>query len=284
MYLSPGSVEANTVSRKNAQPLGICKRHMDRATSLEAGVRTISVAVVDSTPLTGRLIADALNKDRRLTVTSAEANSVILTATALKPDVAIVSEQLQGKRGKGLEVLRELRQALPGIRTVILLDSAERDLVVEAFRRGARGVFPRSDPLKLLTRCVHRVHEGQLWVSGPEFEYLLERLAQAPDTKLVDSRGAMLLSRREQDVISCLAAGFTNRAIAQELRLSEHTVKNYLFRIFNKLGVSSRVEVVIYAASQRWTADPHATEVPAPRTPGRIGPAAVPLGQIRKRR
>jgi two-component system nitrate/nitrite response regulator NarL len=224
---------------------------MVRAISLEPGVARISVLVADSTPLTSRLIADALKKDQGLAITTAEASTVVLTATTLKPDVTIISEHLQGKPGKGFEVLRELRVAAPSIRTVMLLDSAERDLVVEAFRSGARGVFCRSDSLKMLTRCVHRVHDKQLWISSGQLEFLLKALAEAPATRIVDTRGTNLLSQREQDVVRWLAEGNTNREIARKLNLSENTVKNYLFRIFNKLGVSSRVEVIIYAASQR---------------------------------
>ena len=219
--------------------------------SLEPRSANVRVLVADSTPLTGHLIADALRKDRGLMVTTAEANSVIVTATTLKPDVAIISEQLKGKPGRGFEVLRELRVAVPSTHTVMLLDSAERGLVVEAFRSGARGVFCRSDPLKMLARCVHKVHDGQLWIDSAQLEFLLETLAQAPATQIVDSRGTNLLSKREQDVVRWLAEGNTNREIARKLNLSGNTVKNYLFRIFNKLGVSSRVEVIIYAASQR---------------------------------
>ena len=121
----------------------------------------------------------------------------------------------------------------------------------------------------MLPRCVHRVHEGHLWVSGQEVGYLLETLAQAPATRLVDSQGTVLLSEREQDILRWLVAGLTNRAIAGELKISENTVKNYLFRIFNKLGVSSRVEVVLYAASQRWAVDPSPRDVVRP-APNRI--------------
>ena len=150
---------------------------------------------------------------------------------------------------------------MPGTRVVMLLDSAQREMVVEAFRRGARGVFCRSDSLSMLTRCVHRVHEGQLWISGYQLEYLLETLDAAPSTRLVNAQGAALLSKREEDVTRCLVAGLTNRAIARELKISQNTVKNYLFRIFNKLGVSSRIEVVLYAASQRRGDWPAAEEV-----------------------
>jgi len=206
--------------------------------------------VADSTPLTGHLIADALRKDRGLTITNAVASSVIVVAATLKPDVAIVSEQLQGKPGKGFEVLKELRVAVPSTRTVMLFDTGKRDLVVEAFRSGARGVFCRQEPLKMLTRCVHKVHEGQLWVSGLQLEFLLDTLAHAPATRLIDTEGVELLSQREQDVVRWLAEGHTNSEIARIMNISNNTVKNYLFRIFNKLGVSSRVEVVLYAANQ----------------------------------
>jgi DNA-binding NarL/FixJ family response regulator len=103
----------------------------------------------------------------------------------------------------------------------------------------------------MLTRCVHKVHDGQLWISSAQLEFLLKALAQAPATQIVDTRGMNLLSKREQDVVRWLAEGNTNGEIARELKLSENTVKNYLFKIFNKLGVSSRMEVLIYAASQK---------------------------------
>ena len=217
---------------------------------------SVRVLVADSTPLTGRLIADVLRRDRRFAIIDASGSSVLPTAASLKPDVAIISETLEGARGRGFEILIKLRAAVPKTRTVMLLDSAERNLVVEAFRSGARGVFCRNDALKMLARCVHKVHEGQLWVNGPQLEFLLETLATAPATRLVDRQGARLLSNREQEVVRWLAGGHTNSEIARELKLSENTIKNHLSRIFKKLGMSSRVEVVTYAASQRASAGP----------------------------
>jgi DNA-binding NarL/FixJ family response regulator len=216
---------------------------------------SIDVLVADSTTLTGRMIAEVLRRDRRLAIIDVSGNSVLATAAPLMPDVAIISETLDGVQGRGFEILKELRAAVPKTRTVMLLDSGDRKLVVEAFRSGARGGFCRNDPLKMLVRCVHKVHDGQLWVNGPQLEFLLETLATAPATQLMDSQGAALLSSRELDVVRFLSEGCTNREIARELKLSENTVKNYLFRIFNKLGMSSRVEVVRFAASQRMSAE-----------------------------
>jgi len=217
----------------------------------ETRSKTISVLVADSTPLTGHLIADALRRDRGLSVNDASGTSVVSEVLRLQAEITILSEKLESSPRRGLAVLKELRAAAPKTRTIMLLDGSERDSVVEAFRSGARGVFSRNDPLKMLGKCVRRVYEGQLWVSSPQFQFLLEALSDAPTTRLVDTKGANLLSKREEDVVRWLAEGLTNSEIARELEISENTVKNYVFRIFNKLGVSSRVEVVIYASSQR---------------------------------
>jgi two-component system nitrate/nitrite response regulator NarL len=224
---------------------------MDCSGNSETNDKSISVLVADSTPLTAHLIADALRRDRGLTVSDASGSSVLAEARALRPDITILSENLEGTQGRGLAVLKQLRASVPNTRTIVLLDCSDRDSVVEAFRSGARGVFSRNDSLKMLGKCVRRVYEGQLWVSSSQFQFVLEALSDAPTTHLVDTKGVNLLSKREEDVVRWLAEGLTNSEIARELEISENTVKNYLFRIFNKLGVSSRVEVVIYASSQR---------------------------------
>jgi len=195
-------------------------------------------------------VSDVLRRDRSLSITDATESPVLPLVVDLKPHVAFVSASMNGEPYAGFEILRGLRSSVPETRVVMLLDSSQREPVVEAFRTGARGVFCRSDSLEMLTRCVHRVREGQLWVSATQLEFLLETIVEAPATHLVDSHGSVLLSRREQEVVRWLAEGCTNREIALKLKVSENTIKNYLFRIFDKLGVSSRVEVVIYAANQ----------------------------------
>jgi two-component system, NarL family, nitrate/nitrite response regulator NarL len=218
--------------------------------SLLASHEVVRVLVVDSTPLTARLIAASLRRDRGLEVTEPSGSSVPATAAHLNSDVIILSAHLEGKQDKGFEVLKQLRAVVPRARVIMLLDRDDREVVVAAFRGGVRGVFCRDNNPKMLVRCVHKVYEGQLWVSNRQLESLLEALACAPTTRLVDTQGTALLSKREQDVVRWLAEGLTNGQIARELNLGENTVKNYLFRIYNKLGVSSRVEVVLYAANQ----------------------------------
>ena len=214
----------------------------------------IRVLLADRTRMSGQLLAKLLRQDKRLHVADATDSSIERVVVSHKPHVAVISAQLGQNPRAGFEVLRELRVSNAEIRVVMLLDSSQSDLVLDAFRGGARGVFCRCDPLKMLPRCIHCVHDNQIWISGPQLEFVMQALAEAPATNLVSAEGRALLSKRESQVVRYLAEGFSNKEIAKRLDLSEHTVKNYLFRIFNKLGVSSRLEVVLYATSQRASA------------------------------
>jgi DNA-binding NarL/FixJ family response regulator len=136
-------------------------------------------------------------------------------------------------------------------RAVMLLPSRERDLVIDAFRCGAHGVIFRDEPLETLSKCIHAVHQGQVWANSEHLGYLLDALGHAKPLHLQDARGLNLLSKREENVVRLVSEGLTNRQISSDLGLSEHTVRNYLFRIFDKLGVSTRVELVLYCLQDR---------------------------------
>jgi DNA-binding NarL/FixJ family response regulator len=224
---------------------------MANAITLPEAPEVIRVLAADSTRMSSQLLASALERDRRFQVLEpvSDAATIIAAVAQDKPAIIVLSAQLDEDSRKGFEVARELRVICPSTQVVMLLDTPERSQVVEAFRSGARGVFSRSESLKLLAKCIYCVSQGQVWASSRELRYLLEALGEALPLRVVDSKGAALLSRREQEVVHCVAEGLSNREIALRLGLTEHTVKNYLFRIFDKLGVSKRVEVVLYAYS-----------------------------------
>jgi len=139
----------------------------------------------------------------------------------------------------------------PHISKVLLLDAPNSDSVVNGFRSGARGLFCFSESNgQMLCKCIQSVHQGQIWASNQYLEYLIEAVTQVPSLRVVNSQGKNLLTPREEQVVALVAEGLSNRDIARELGLSEHTIKKYLFRIFDKVGVSTRVELVLYAVTR----------------------------------
>ena len=206
----------------------------------------VSIVVADSTRIHTQLLADALRNDRGLQVVAAASNSEELLAaiTRVPIDVVVISHNLDDQPGRGTQVLREMRALRPQIKGVILLDSSKPQEVLECFRAGARGIFSKQERLESLCKCIRSVHEGQIWARSVDLDHVLEALANSPLVRATNHQGIELLSARERQVIQHLAGGMTNREIAHALDLSPHTIKNYLFRIFDKLGVSSRTELL----------------------------------------
>jgi len=196
-----------------------------------------------------QLLVEALSRDGQFLMAPAASKpgEILAWVKRERPHIALISARQGVDSAGGFNLCREISHGSPATRVVMLLDSSERGPVVEAFRAGARGVFFRTEALKLLAKCIHCVHAGQVWAGSGELHYLLEAIAEPLPLRFNGPSGKTLLSAREIDVVRCVAEGLTNREIAQRLSLREHTVKNYLFRIFDKLGVSSRVEVVLYA-------------------------------------
>ena len=112
-----------------------------------------------------------------------------------------------------------------------------------AFRCGAKGVFSRSEPPGEFRACIERVGSGEIWAGRKEAEFLLAAMRNSPSCDGIDDDKVSALSKRELEVAECAAQGQSNKQIADQLDLSEHTVKNYLFRIFGKMGVSNRFEL-----------------------------------------
>jgi two-component system nitrate/nitrite response regulator NarL len=208
----------------------------------------IGVLVADDTAMSTQLLVDTLTRAKIFNVTESPLNSseILTLVEQQRPGIALVGAKLGSAESDSWQLTREIRASFPHTRVIVLLDSSQQSSVVDAFRSGASGVFCRTEPVRLLAKCIQCVHSGQVWASSQELHYVLEAL-NGPALASLNVNGGSLLSARELDVVRCVAEGLTNREIAQRLKLTEHTVKNYLFRIFDKLGVSNRVEVVLYA-------------------------------------
>ena len=203
----------------------------------------VRILIADRNRMSSQLLAESLERDARFEVAGvAGANDLLSVAAARNPDLAVISAEFDAVARKGMQVARALNARYPDIYIVMLLEANERDTVVASFRNGARGVFCRTEPLPEFHKCLERVGCGQIWANNVETGYLLEAVKSTPSCDGVDQ--VSTLSKREISVAEAAAQGFTNKQIADQLGLSDHTVKNYLFRVFEKLRVSNRIELL----------------------------------------
>jgi len=215
--------------------------------------RATPILVAERSSMQCELMARALGTDHEFQIvgTASDSKEALRLAHQSEPGIAIVSADLEDGPSAGLEVIAKLRAQSWRTQCVALLDRSDRKLVVDAFRSGARGIFFRAQSYDMFHKCLRTILEGQVWVNTREMNYLLEALSSPQSLNMVDSNGKTLLTPRESEVARLVAEGLSNREIAARLKLSEHTIKNYLFRIFDKTGVSSRVALVLYAMSHQ---------------------------------
>lgn len=206
----------------------------------------ITVLLADPKPIECHLLAGAL-QHQGFEVVFADTNASSPDSNATEVGVMIVS-CTRSPGESDMSMLRSLHISHPQVPKVALLETDDRETVVQAFRSGARGIFSFTDAsFSLLCQCIAKVHQGEISASTRQLNYLLDSFCQVPGVRVVGSSGQNLLTFREEQVVALVADGLSNRNVASELGLSEHTVKKYLFRIFDKLGISNRVELVLYA-------------------------------------
>jgi DNA-binding NarL/FixJ family response regulator len=209
----------------------------------------IRVAIVDANRLGSESLAGMLRRYHCEIVFAGSAPQKAMETFA-HAEVGLISSTLEGQPGKGFDLTIQLRKTYPQVRVVIVMDYPDPPAVVRAFQCGARGVFGRDSSPQLIAKCVTRVHEGQVWASTEQLQYVVSALTAPPRLRLTNASGTGILAPREEEVVHWVAEGLMNREIAEKLALSENTIKNYLVRIFEKLGISNRVELILYAAGQ----------------------------------
>ena len=215
----------------------------------------VTVVIVDPDQMRCKFMASAFRRSRyrfKVVACETDSRSALNALQQQQPKVATISAGLRDGPLTGLDLLRRKRAACPQTHVVLVLDVYDRDLIVEGFRQGADAVFSREEPFPDLCKCIEVVSKGEVWIRNRELRYVVEALGEkrGMPKHVVDSRGANLLSKRQEELVQLVADGLSNSEIAKRLQLSQHTVKNYLLRIFDKLGVSSRVELILYFFNQ----------------------------------
>jgi two-component system nitrate/nitrite response regulator NarL len=222
---------------------------------LKAGRSPIRVLIALGSPMDCQLLQAALKRSRQ----QLEAVACAVSKTDIfhclshgNVDVALINSDLEDGRMTGLDVLPEIHDSYQRTPVVSLFDTWNDDLIVHAFRAGAMGVFCRSEKkLDMLWKCIGAVHQGQVWANSLQMQLLLRTLRKVTPIRTPSSPGLNLLAKRETQVANLVAEGLVTREIAKRLGITDHTVNNYLFRIYNKLGISSRVELVLYLMKQQ---------------------------------
>jgi len=222
---------------------------------MEGDIKPVTILVAHHERLSCESLVQALSQPPH----SFDAQGVVGTADRIlemmetnRPQVAIVNSSLEGGTSAALNSLREINRRFPETHTVLIADNQQEELIVEAFRAGVTGVLHTQDGLDSAVECVRTVASGDMWAGKTELRALRGAISLTSGAvHIVNSQGAQLLSPRQKELVELVAGGLTNKEIAEQMKLSEHTVKNYLFRIFDKLGVSSRAELIIYTLNRR---------------------------------
>jgi two-component system, NarL family, nitrate/nitrite response regulator NarL len=171
-------------------------------------------------------------------------------ARQLKPDIMLLD--LAMPKHPGLEALRELSVGgANSVRVILLTAAAEKNQIVEALQLGARGVVLKDSATQLLLKAIHTVMAGEYWVGRESVSNLVQYLQNLVQSSTDSARQKKFgLTPRELEIISAVVAGFANKEIAEYFKISEDTVKHHLSNIFDKLGVSTRLELALFAVNQ----------------------------------
>jgi DNA-binding NarL/FixJ family response regulator len=214
----------------------------------------ISVIIAQRSLMAGQTLCRALKVQRKnFTVVGCvqKPEDLLKQAAELHPDVAVISAFLDGDPDGGLKALRKLRVSATTTRAIVLLECSDAKQAFDAFSEGAKGVVCRSDAFEALCKGIQCVHAGQIWADTSQLQWIFETLRDREPPRIVGAKGIPLLTKREEQIAQMVAEGMPNQAISSNLGISLHTVKNHLFRIDAKLGISNRVELVLYALSSR---------------------------------
>ncbi len=185
--------------------------------------------------------------DLRVVGEASDGAEAVALAQQLKPDILLLD--LAMPLSPGMEALRELTAARNPVRTILLTASVERPQIVEALQLGARGVVLKESATQVLMKSISTVMAGSYWVgheSVPDLKQLV--LADAAPEQAGSRYG---LTRREMQIVAAIVDGLSNREIAEKFSVREDTIKHHLTSVFSKLGVSTRLELALFAIEHR---------------------------------
>jgi two-component system nitrate/nitrite response regulator NarL len=185
--------------------------------------------------------------DIKIVGEASNGNECVHMLSKLKPDILLLDLRMPGK--DGLAVLEETNLDSLTTRIIVLTAAEDERDAVRAMRLGARGIVLKQSASDLLVKSIHRVYGGEIWLDNHITAEVMKAFAKTSDNG--PRRDKRLLSDREKEIVQLVALGHRNKEIGGKLFISEQTVKNHLHNIFDKLGVSDRLELALYAIHHR---------------------------------
>ncbi len=209
----------------------------------------IRVVLIDDQQLFRTGIKALLGNRDRIALVGEAGNRVDALAVVQQeqPDIILLDHALKGE--SGVEIVPSLIAAAGNARVLVMSESRDSELARLAIQLGARGVVSKDCSFEILAKAIERVYEGEMWLDRSMTAAVLEDLARKRDSRKLDSEEAKIesLTGREREVIKAVGEGLKNKQIGERLFISDVTVHHHLTSIYSKLGVSDRLELVIYA-------------------------------------
>ena len=173
------------------------------------------------------------------------ADEVVTLTTELKPDILLLD--ISTRAAAAVDLLQRLPQN--AVRTILLTNGTAQPDIVRLVKLGARGIVPKDSPVQILLKSIRVVFNGEIWLKRQDFAEVVSALAR--EARTANLKSPIRLTARQREVLAAVATGGSNKEVAQKLHLSEDTVKHHITKILDKTGMSSRVELVVFAIERK---------------------------------
>jgi len=184
----------------------------------------------------------ALEDDIRVVAQAETLDNLFAALQRFPTDVVV----LEGRLIAGtIDAIPQFMRRAPGAKLIVQVSETDENNTVELYRRGVRGVVPRSISPDLLIKCVRKIAAGETWIDNQSVSWVIDAY-RAQAANLTNPRSQPRLSEKELSIISCITRGMRNKEIAYQIGTTEQVIKNYLRKIYDKLGVSDRLELALY--------------------------------------